>query len=319
MMLFSICIPITKINYLKKSIDSVLNQSYSNYEVILQNNASTDQEKSEIRKVCNNYLELSQFSYYENETQLSISDNFNLILNRTSGLYIAILSDDDLIAPDFLLQFHKLINLYPKTYLFHCRVRLINETEKVISYSPSCPEFENLTDFLFNRLLGFRMQFLSDFVFLKTKLIDVGGFKNMPSGWGLDDVTWYSLAENGVAFTNFIGLDYRVSTVNISYKKMNKENNILKLLDIKFLFSEIEKIVNSPQFEIESSYSKEIFKSVIQKSKEMTNIQLFKIICRNCGMITSTIFFLQNQKKFQLPGKTIFYIIGAKFFKGQTN
>lgn len=97
--LLSIIIPIYKTEkYLKKCIDSVLEQSYQNFEIILVNDCSPDHSKDIILE----YLEKDErIKYVENE------ENKGLFLTRiigflhSQGEYIASLDSDDYVGVDY--------------------------------------------------------------------------------------------------------------------------------------------------------------------------------------------------------------------------
>ena len=103
-------------------------------------------------------------------------------------------------------------------------------------------EFESQFDFIYNRLIGVRHQFLSDFIVRTTKLKKIGGFE-LKSGWGLDDMAWFKLSTSGVAFTNYFGLNYRSSSLNISYKTNDFSQRVMDIISLTNLAkSELSKV-----------------------------------------------------------------------------
>lgn len=104
--LFSILVPVYNVEkYLKECIESVLKQTYTNYEVILINDGSTDNSG----KICNDYAEkYSQIRVYHQE-------NRGLMLARKQGIlkargkYCLFLDSDDYYAETLLEQVEKYI------------------------------------------------------------------------------------------------------------------------------------------------------------------------------------------------------------------
>jgi len=76
--------------YICKAIDSVLNQSYKNFEIIIIDDGSTDNTKNILKP----YLELGSIKYIYQENKGSVIARDNAIKNA-QGKYIAILDSDD--------------------------------------------------------------------------------------------------------------------------------------------------------------------------------------------------------------------------------
>ena len=308
-MRFSIGLPVTKTIFLESTILSILSQTYPEYEVIIQNNAENNSSREEIRNIIHPYLKHNNFQYYENEEQLNISDNFNLILNKAIGDYFIILSDDDLLLPKALEEYDKLINEFKECNIYHCRVRLINELNNVIHFTPICDKFETLPDFMFHRLAGYRQQFLSDFLVSRKKLIEIGGFPVLAFGWGVDDLTWFLLAENGIAYTPFIGLNYRVFSNNLTNSKMGYKTSLLKLIDIDTIYKRFSEITSKNSFKEKSIYTNDIFDKLINKAKTKAFCELFRIIGTKNNLVSTFLFYLKNKKKYGLNFIVFLYAV----------
>ena len=85
-------------SYLRQCLDSLLNQTYISFEVILLNNGSKDSSVA----ICQEYAEKdSRFKYFEKE-QDSISSSYNLGIEASSGSYITFIKSDDWVDSDYL-------------------------------------------------------------------------------------------------------------------------------------------------------------------------------------------------------------------------
>ena len=84
--------------YLKESIESVINQTYSNWELMIVDDGSTDNTKNIISCFMNNDSRIKYF--YQNN--LSSSSARNIGISHSTGRYIAFLDSDDLWCSDFL-------------------------------------------------------------------------------------------------------------------------------------------------------------------------------------------------------------------------
>jgi len=106
--LFSIIIPTRqRHDTLKYSIQSVINQSYKDFELVVMDNFSSP----ETAEVVSSY-EDSRIKYYRTDERLSMSENWELGLSHAQGEYIFILGDDDALMPDALESCLKLTTKY---------------------------------------------------------------------------------------------------------------------------------------------------------------------------------------------------------------
>jgi glycosyltransferase involved in cell wall biosynthesis len=93
--LVSVIIPVYNAEkYLQLAIDSVLNQTYTNLELILINDLSTDNS----REICLANKD-PRVKYFENNKNLGIALTRNMGFSKASGKYIAILDNDDIALP----------------------------------------------------------------------------------------------------------------------------------------------------------------------------------------------------------------------------
>lgn len=95
-LLVSICIPCyNSQNTIEKTIQCVLDQTYTNIEIIICDNASTDKTIETIKQFQDDRIKL-----YANETNIGMINNFQKALSLASGKYVKILCSDDIISPN---------------------------------------------------------------------------------------------------------------------------------------------------------------------------------------------------------------------------
>jgi glycosyltransferase involved in cell wall biosynthesis len=86
-------------NYVAKAIDSVLAQTLGDFELIICDNASTD----ETQAICEDYARRDpRVRYFRNERNVGAGPNYDLTFHRSRGAYFKWLAHDDAIAPSFL-------------------------------------------------------------------------------------------------------------------------------------------------------------------------------------------------------------------------
>jgi glycosyltransferase involved in cell wall biosynthesis len=130
--LVSICIPTyNRAGMIGKAIESALAQSYPHLEVIVVDNASTDDTESIVRQFAD-----SRMVYYRNDENLGLFGNFNRCLEFAKGDIIHILHSDDFIDPDFTRTCVQFFVAHPSVMLtFSAASILAGDKESDISYS----------------------------------------------------------------------------------------------------------------------------------------------------------------------------------------
>ena len=98
--------------YIQKTLDSILAQSYKNYEVIIVDDGSTDNSVSVINEYVAKY---KNFYLYQHDGAVNkgLPASFKLGVEKSKGEYVAVLESDDYWAPSNLLAKVKMINKYP--------------------------------------------------------------------------------------------------------------------------------------------------------------------------------------------------------------
>lgn len=104
--MLSVTLPIynTKEQYLIECIDSILHQTYDNFELIIVNDASTDKNL----ECCVLSYTDPRIRYYRNEVNRGISYTRNKIISLAKGEYIAVVDHDDINIPT---RFQKQVDL----------------------------------------------------------------------------------------------------------------------------------------------------------------------------------------------------------------
>lgn len=97
--LVSVIIPVYNVeNYLEKCINSVLNQSYRNYEILLIDDGSTDKSGIICDKYAKKYKTISTF--HKKNSGLGLTRNYGL--TKAKGKYVTFIDSDDYIKNDYL-------------------------------------------------------------------------------------------------------------------------------------------------------------------------------------------------------------------------
>lgn len=85
---------------IKRAIDSLRNQSYKNFKLIISDNASTDHTEN----ICREYVKIdSRISYIRHSSNIGIGNNFKYVLNNSHEEYFMWAAADDWWSSNFLL------------------------------------------------------------------------------------------------------------------------------------------------------------------------------------------------------------------------
>lgn len=168
---------------LKRAVDSVLSQDYSSVELIIVDDASTD----DTHDVVEPYLAYDNVKYLRNDSVMGACFSRNRAIELASGVYITGLDDDDFFEEQ---RISKLVEAYDDKYAFVCsnvfELSPRQESCKVIrSFGFKSGEF-GLTDLLHSNIVG------NQVLTKKSKLVEVGAFDpEMPAFQDYD--TWVRL------------------------------------------------------------------------------------------------------------------------------
>lgn len=222
-MKYTIAIPAYKKQFLHLCIESILNQTVPDFEIVIVDDCSPEN----LLEIVNGFKD-TRIKYYRNDKNVGIervTDNWNKCLDYASGSFIICMGDDDMLAPEALAEYDRLIEKYPQLDAFHSRSIIVDEDNKPVVISNDRAERESLPSFMRHRLSGERA-FIGDYCFRVSKLKEVGGYYYLPSAWFSDEITSYlCAAPSGIAHTNLPTFLYRASSITIT----NSGNTTLKL------------------------------------------------------------------------------------------
>lgn len=90
----------TKEEYLRAAMESILNQTFKDFEFLIINDASSDEN---VEKVVKSYTD-QRIRYFLNEQNLGISKTRNKLMDLAQGEYFAVMDHDDVSMPERLAK-----------------------------------------------------------------------------------------------------------------------------------------------------------------------------------------------------------------------
>lgn len=218
---FSILLPVKNGgNYLHTCAESILKQTYQNFELVILENQSDDDTVSYINNLA---LKDSRVKIISTERPLSIEDNWARIYNQTKKDYMTIIGHDDILEPNFLEEVRRCILEEPSATLYQTHFRLIDASGAVIRQCMPIPKHESAAEFLAARLSEIRDSFGTGYV-MKSELYDyVGGIPLYPNLLFSDDALWLKLIGKGIKVTSSqVCFSYRLHAKSTSGKPDHK-------------------------------------------------------------------------------------------------
>lgn len=200
-------------HFIQQAIDSVLAQTYTDFELLILDDASTDNTKEVVLP----YLIDTRIRYITNEYNLGITKNRNKALSLSQGKYIAVLDSDDYWIDTKKIQkqidFLEKHNDYALVGTYMNIVDNTNHLIKKVSYPTS--------HFLIKQLLLIKNMFAhSSVMYRKDIIISLGGYDESLAIWEDYDL-WLK-----------IGLTYKYSNISeytTAYRKHDNQSNSHKI------------------------------------------------------------------------------------------
>ena len=216
---FSVVIPLyNKENYILNTIQSVLNQDFEDFEIIVVNDGSNDDSLAKIKPLKDSRLKIIS----KKNEGVSIARNTGI--EQAEGKYIALLDADDYWYPHHLNSIKILIEKFPQAGIFCDAYEIImqNKTIRKADFSTGLAEQPQIIEDYFQSSLVNPIIWTSAAAFEKTKFHKIGAFD--PKLRTAQDLDFFIRAalKFPVAFHPKVGMRYfKDSENNLAKSKYN--------------------------------------------------------------------------------------------------
>lgn len=281
--LVSIIIPIyNKEPYLKKCLNSILEQSYKNIEILLIDDGSTDKGLD----ICNEFVEKDKrFKYFYKENG-GVSSARNYGIDKSSGYYLTFVDADDYIDTDFI---ERLIE--NESDLVVCGYKYVHSD--IIIDRSSVEEILDGRENISNKILSPEYR----------ELLKVPYLKLYKSAIIKENNIKFNIAMNYGEDTLFV-LEYILKCKNIKFIKYNGYNNLVVegTLSRKYVKNIIEQlmIVNSQISKYDNTQDKsywytQYLKTIINNEKNLKYKNFKKNIMEALTEYKNLNFIIENK------------------------
>ncbi len=159
--------------YLRQALESAVNQTYPNIEIIVSDNCSSDQTEALVESFSS-----PRIKYHKHSHNIGASNNFNYCLEQAEGKYFLLLHDDDMIDPDFIDSCIKALGDNVETGVIITGTRKIDSKGKVISETPNRLQNYSTIDFFLGWFSGQVALYLCSTLYNTKRLKELGGFRS---------------------------------------------------------------------------------------------------------------------------------------------
>ena len=205
--------------FLKQSIESILNQSFIDFELLIGFNGTTDNSK----EIVNSYndLRIRVFDYGNDKGK---PKTLNKLLKESKYDWIALQDDDDLWVPNKLEEQIKYLTEYD---VIGTQMQYCDDQNNFISDTPTLKVSDNEIKYL--TIHGNNQIANSSTLIRKSTIIKVGGWDEKLDG--LEDFDlWIRIILNGYKFVNIdqkMMIHRKHQNSNFNTMSVNKHNKIM--------------------------------------------------------------------------------------------
>ena len=115
--------------YLREAIESILNQSYSDFELLILDDCPDDNRE----QIVKSYRD-KRIKYLQNEKNLGITPSRNKLIALAKGEYLAIFDHDDISLPDRLAKQAAVLDANPDIGVVGCQVEFFQNQSRISKY-----------------------------------------------------------------------------------------------------------------------------------------------------------------------------------------
>lgn len=204
------------VDFVEQSIKSILNQTFTNFALIISDDASTDGSE----EICCKLAQIdSRIQYIRHEKNMGISKNMEFLLSKSNSEFFMWAGDDDLYASDFISELINILENNKETISAFSALSIIDENNNTLK-SNLFYNYENNS--IYKRL--------DNYIKNSTDYFGYGIFRyeyiknvKFPVWWYPNKKTPYNNIYPTLCYYLAKG-NYKISTKNLFFKRQKSEN-----------------------------------------------------------------------------------------------
>jgi len=225
--MISILIPVynTKPDFLIKCINSCLSQTIDDYEIVIVDNGSTDNETIGVLTECSKESKINIYNCAQQEGKNNISIALNMGLRNCNHNLVARMDSDDIMFHDRLERQLDYMNKNPEVDILGAQIRVFPD-----NYTTNHPK-------VITKEMGVNSSWFINHpsvMYKKDKILSIGGYKDTPEHAAEDYGLWMNALRNKMVIRNMkeTVLLYRSHGENLT-RKREKHNSYYESIKIE--------------------------------------------------------------------------------------
>ncbi|AUR51584.1 glycosyltransferase family 2 protein [Aquella oligotrophica] len=212
--------------YVAEAVESILNQSYTNFEFIIIDDCSTDNSFEILKRYRNSD---NRIKLFHNETNCKLPTTLNLAIDHAVGKYILRMDADDISLPDRLVKQVEFMEANPEIGVSGTWYNVFDDGMEKMLYHEQKP-LEHDMILIYMNLLDNPIGHPT--VILRREILKNNHYPEDMRNNAEDYSLWLTLSQKGIKFANLpeYTLSYRLSKSSLS--QANQKNINLTLVEV---------------------------------------------------------------------------------------
>ena len=276
---FSIVIPLyNKASHVKETIETVRDQTFQNFEIIIIDDGSIDESYNIVKEVEDKRIKIFQ----QQNQGVSVARNNGI--KESKAPYIAFLDADDIWLPEFLSTIYKLIQNYPEGGLYATSYKRMNshqEYENInIQALPQNEYIGILPNYFKSVVVGDNLVWTSAVCIPKKIFIENDIWFPVGEKYGEDQYVWARVAMKfDIVYNTNVCAIYKIeaenNTIDVISSEKEPHKSILILKKFRDSMADINKIKYFDKY-IEKHISRFVLLNILKGEKFYAFKQLIK-------------------------------------------
>lgn len=271
-------------DYLYKAVDSILNQTFQDFEFIIIEDCSTDNSLQILEEYAEKDSRIILIKKDKNKGVKGFIENLNIGLEKAKGKYIARMDNDDISLPDRFEKQIALLENDPELFIVGSSLEMIDENDTTIKIFPALPDNDSIKNTMFKNIALYHpsLMFRNENVHYREKMVSCEDYDlyfrlmlenkkmaNIPEPLFKYRVLSSSMSRKDKTFTRWMMVE-KARTFYLENKKSGKDSydsfdpeDIQKITDINYK-NTLKDLIFAAKTAVKFS-EKEELKSVVKK------------------------------------------------------